>query len=212
MNIFQHKKIFLIIISLIILATVFFYYQNMENKGKQVQADDFLEKEMLQLQPDTVKANPDSAKQEGENLQVIIDLKGAVINPGVYEMNDGERVHQLIKKAGGLTNDANELAVNLAAPLEDGMVVYIPKEGEETETLVTKESMLTNEGRKSKVNINKAAPEELQSLTGIGPSKAEAIVAFREENGPFTKIEDIMEVTGIGQKSFEKIKEEIVTN
>ncbi len=146
------------------------------------------------------------------NTTLVIDVKGAVQKPGVYEMENGSRVHDVIDEAGGLVNEADELAVNLAAPLEDGMVIYIPKKGEVKENpyVLPTEQKSNQEGTNEKININLATLEELQTLPGIGPSKASSIIAYREENGPFAKIEDLLEVSGIGEKTLDKIKEEIV--
>lgn len=141
-------------------------------------------------------------KEPKENDEIVIDLKGAVKKPGVYEMRAGERVHHLLKKAGGTVKNAEEKQVNLAAVLQDGMVIYIPYEGEE--------GVQTGAGGEAEtVNINTASTEELQAIPGVGPSKAEAITAYREENGPFQTVEDITNVSGIGEKTFEKIKSSI---
>ncbi|PMC39696.1 competence protein ComE [Bacillus sp. UMB0899] len=149
-------------------------------------------------------------KTEEDRPLIMIDVKGAVQQPGVYEMPEDARVFEVIQKAGGLSENANELAVNLASSIQDGMVVYIPLKGETNENPFNSQSVVNNEGSaRRKVNINSATSEELQTLTGIGPSKAEAIIAYREEQGSFTKIEDLLEVNGIGEKSFEKLSEEI---
>ncbi|MCM3650540.1 helix-hairpin-helix domain-containing protein [Metabacillus litoralis] len=146
-----------------------------------------------------------TTNDEIEEERLVVDLKGAIVQPGVYELEGGARVHELLKMAGGLTSEADELAINLAAPLEDGMVIYIPKKGEVTDYSQTSHQ----EQDDGKVNINVALSEELQTLTGIGPSKAEAIIAYRDENGSFKELEGLLEVSGIGQKSFEKLKDEI---
>ncbi|UOY89891.1 helix-hairpin-helix domain-containing protein [Bacillus glycinifermentans] len=149
-------------------------------------------------------------KETKENDEIVIDLKGAVKKPGVYEMRAGERVHHLLKKAGGTVKNAEEKQVNLAAVLQDGMVIYIPYEGEEgVQTGAGGGSSATAGGEAETVNINTASTEELQAIPGVGPSKAEAITAYREENGPFQTVEDITNVSGIGEKTFEKIKSSI---
>ena len=149
-----------------------------------------------------------ATNDETEEDRLVVDLKGAIVHPGVYELEGGARVHELLKMAGGLTSAADELAINLAAPLEDGMVIYIPTKGEVTEYSLTTQTP-NQEQDDGKVNINRASSEELQTLTGIGPSKAEAIIAYRDEKGPFKDLEGLLEVSGIGQKSFEKLKDEI---
>ncbi|MGR3288935.1 helix-hairpin-helix domain-containing protein [Bacillus sonorensis] len=149
-------------------------------------------------------------KESEEPDRIVVDLKGAVKKPGVYEMKTGERVHQLLKKAGGTVKNAEGKQINLAAVLQDGMVIYIPFEGEETVQAGTGTAAPSSaEGGTETVNINTASPEELQAIPDVGPSKAEAIAAYREENGPFQGIEDITNVSGIGEKTFEKIKSSI---
>jgi len=147
-------------------------------------------------------------KNAGEEA-VIIDLKGAVKNPGVYQMKVGDRVHDALKKAGGTVKKADQKQINLAAVLQDGMVVYIPFEGEETPGSLSEAGSRAEGNSGDVVNINTASSEELQAIPGIGPSKAEAVIEYREENGPFQIIEDITNVSGIGEKSFERIKSSI---
>ncbi|XBW80521.1 helix-hairpin-helix domain-containing protein [Bacillus velezensis] len=137
--------------------------------------------------------------------KIMIDVKGAVRNPGVYEMKAGDRVTQAIEKAGGLKKKADELNVNLAEQLQDGTIVYIPSEGEEENRPKT----AAGEKENAAVNINTASLDELQAISGVGQKKAEAIIAYREENGRFQTAEDLMNVSGFGEKSFERIKTSI---
>jgi competence protein ComEA len=207
MSLFEKYKKWIITSSIVSVLIGFIYYIRSDSTSSEVistQEEDSIVLEELE------KPEAEMKNLESENSVLIIDIKGAIKQPGVYELQTGARVHQLIEMAGGLMNDADELAVNLAAPLEDGMVVYIPKKGEVTTnnqfTLPTDQD---GSHGTDKVNINLATSEELQTLTGIGPSKAEAIITYREENGPFTTPEGLLEVSGIGEKSFEKLKEEI---
>lgn len=137
---------------------------------------------------------------------IVVDLKGAVTKPGVYKMDDGTRVIDVIKKAGGFREDADQKHVNLALYLQDEMVIYIPINGEEDFLLEQQTQAGEN---KNKINLNKATSDELQKIPGVGPSKAAQILAYREQNGQFKMIEDLMDVTGIGDKSFGKMKEYI---
>lgn len=145
------------------------------------------------------------------NLSIIVDVKGEVISPGVYELEEGQRMKDLIELAGGLTPDADEMKINLAAILSDAMAIYIPKVGEE-EPLMAESVMAGNQSLTSengKININQATAEELQKLPGIGPAKATAIISYRDENGPFQTVEELQNVSGIGPKSIEKMKDDI---
>lgn len=144
-------------------------------------------------------------KTDTADDKIMIDMKGAVRNPGVYEMKAGDRVTQAIEKAGGLKEKADELNVNLAEQLQDGTVVYIPSKGEEENRPKT----AAGEKEDAPVNINTATLDELQAISGVGQKKAEAIIAYREENGRFQTAEDLMKVSGFGEKSFERIKTSI---
>ncbi|MEH7105417.1 helix-hairpin-helix domain-containing protein, partial [Bacillus velezensis] len=144
-------------------------------------------------------------KKDTEDDNIMIDVKGAVRNPGVYEMKAGDRVTQAIEKAGGLKKKADELNVNLAEQLQDGTIVYIPSEGEEENRPKT----AAGEKENAAVNINTASLDELQAISGVGQKKAEAIIAYREEKGRFQTAEDLMNVSGFGEKSFERIKTSI---
>ena len=141
---------------------------------------------------------------------IFVDIKGAVKNPGVYQMKVGDRVKDALEAAGGLTEEADSQKVNLAKRLEDQMVIVVPKVGEEAEEIpagaTRKEA--TKEG---KVNINTATVEELKTLKGVGEKKAEAIIEYRKKNGSFKTKEDLMKVRGIGKKLFESFEERIVT-
>jgi competence protein ComEA len=208
MSIFQKYKKWIMVIS-ILLALIGFYYYFMEDSGSSQINSVQEEVDPLTLVGMEEPATEIKNNEEEEKSVVVIDIKGAINLPGVYELETGSRVHQLIDIAGGLKKDADELAINLAAPLEDGMVIYIPKKGEVTDNQLTMPTGQEGSDAKDKININLATVEELQTLTGIGPSKAEAIITFRDENGPFTSPEGLLEVSGIGEKSLEKIKEEI---
>lgn len=144
-------------------------------------------------------------KMQEEN-KVIVDVKGEVHKPGVYEMRQGDRITDAITSAGGFRENADQNQVNLAGKLKDEMVIYVPTEGEIPSSTTF---ALQQEESADLVNINSASSEELQSLPGIGPAKAEAIIIYREEQGNFEKPEDLMDVSGIGEKSFEKIKKHV---
>lgn len=203
---FQKYKKWIMVIS-ILFALISFYYYFMKDSSSSVLISSNEVEEPLVL-AGTEEPLTETTEKEIDESTLVIDIKGAIVHPGVYEMQSGARVHQLIKEAGGLNDDADELAINLAAPLEDGIVIYIPKKGEVKENPLTMPTG-QEENKEEKVNINLATSDELQTLTGIGPSKALAIITYREENGPFKAPEGLLEVSGIGEKSLEKIKEEI---
>lgn len=140
--------------------------------------------------------------EESEEQQLIVHVCGAVVNPGVYTMESDDRVYQAIQAAGGVLPEADGDRLNQAGTLEDGMQLYVPFQGEAT---VSTEEESQDEG----VNINLATKEELMTLPGIGESKAEAIIAYREEHGEFQRIEDLTNISGIKNGVYEKIKEQI---
>ena len=126
---------------------------------------------------------------------IIIEIKGEVNRAGIYSINSDARVNDVIILANGFTNNADTSKVNLAEKLEDGMVIIIPS--------------IKKEKNESKININEASLKELMTLDGIGESKAEKIIKYREEKGIFNKINDIKNVNGISDALFEKIKDQI---
>lgn len=143
-----------------------------------------------------------------EPVVVIVDVKGAVKYPGVYTMQEGDRLIDAITAAGGYLPEADSRMLNHALRLADEAVIYVPIYGEELPEI--SESHQPNTQMDDRININTATEQQLQTLPGIGPSKASAIIEHRTERGPFQKVEDIMQVSGIGQKTFERLESLIV--
>jgi competence protein ComEA len=144
------------------------------------------------------------------NNKVTIDVGGEVINPGVYELKSGDRINEALVAAGGLSAKADrdwvEKNLNKAEKLVDGQKIYIPKVGEE----IKNDQVLGKTTIETKiVRINTATAEQLDTLTGIGPAIAQRIIDYRTKNGGFKNVEELKLVSGIGDKLFEKIKDEI---
>ena len=144
-----------------------------------------------------------------ETVQVYIC--GAVASPGVYTLPGGSRVVRAVEAAGGFLPDAEEKILNLARKIEDGeqITVWTREEAENMEITETPQQNTGGTEQASgsgKVNLNTAGKEELMTLSGIGESRADAIIAYREANGPFGSIEEIMNIEGIKGKMFEKIR------
>lgn len=152
--------------------------------------------------PLTSDITSEEKPQQVVNEKVIIDIKGEVKNPGVYEITSQARVNDVILMAGGLTNQADEYQVNLAEIVYDEMVIFIPAVGEI-------ESGETGQGMSDKIHVNRATTTELESLSGIGPSKAAAIINYRDEHGKFQSVEDLLNVPGIGQKTLDNIVDDL---
>jgi competence protein ComEA len=150
-------------------------------------------------------------KQQGdfeEEDSVFVDVKGSVKKPGLYKVKKGERLKFVIDRAGGFTAEADVKLINLAVKVTDEMLIYVPEIGEvQSEIPVIQGEQDGSD--ETKVNLNSATQEEFETLPGIGPAKAATFVQYREENGPFDKIEDIKNISGIGEKTFEKLKDNI---
>ena len=171
--------------------------------------------------------NTGISNAEMQQERIYVDVCGAVANPGVFELAAGSRVFQAIEAAGGYLPEAVENCVNRAGVLTDGQQLYILTR-EEMEQQGMSQAELANASNVSgsgnsrnteavssgqqdnRININTADEAQLTTLTGIGATRAQAIIAYREENGPFVVIEDIMNVQGIKEGTFAKIKDEIV--
>ena len=143
--------------------------------------------------------------------EVVVHVDGAVASPGVYTLTqENPRVDDAVRAAGGLTDEADTVSLNLAAVVTDGEKVHVPAVGETQQgtvaTGVTSGSTGTTSADGGLVNINTADAAALDVLPGIGEATAEAIIQDREENGPFASTEDLMRVSGIGEKKFEKLK------
>ena len=145
------------------------------------------------------------------NSKVTIDVAGEVINPGVYVLKNTDRVSDALVAAGGLGAKADrdwvDVNLNKAEKLYDGQKIYIPKIGKSSSSLSSSSSILG--ASKSIIRINSASLEELDKLDGVGPSIAQRIIDYRTTNGGFKSVEEIKLVPGIGDKMFEKIKNEI---
>ncbi|MDQ3991125.1 MAG: helix-hairpin-helix domain-containing protein [Actinomycetota bacterium] len=135
---------------------------------------------------------------------IHVHVAGAVGVPGVYEFREGDRVVDAIERAGGPRRGAQLAALNLAALLVDAQQVYVPRKGESSPPGGSGSGGGGPPGE-AKINVNAASPQELEELPGIGPVLAERIYDHREKNGPFTRPEDLLEVSGIGEKRLEAI-------
>lgn len=136
---------------------------------------------------------------------VIVDVKGEVNQPGIYEVKSDMRVNDVINLAEGLTSQADQDQLNLAQKVADEMIIQVPSTSNELTGSETNEVASSQD----KIRVNQATVEELVTLTGIGPSKAEAIITYRDEAGQFKDVDDLLNVSGIGEKTLEAIKDEI---
>ena len=204
----NHKQKILVLATVSICFLYIIYVITFEKEEKVSAKEPIVEEKIVEPQEPIVE-------------KYKVDIKGQVAKPGVYEIEKDSRIIDVIQLAGGLKKDANTDFLNLSKKVEDGTViwVYTKKEIEQlkkTKTVieyierecncpdVSNSACINKDTTNSKVNINTATIEELTTLTGIGESKAKLIIEYRTKK-PFEKIEDIMNVSGIGESAYEKI-------
>lgn len=158
------------------------------------------------------KTSEGSSSKASAAAEVYVDVDGAVVTPGVYRLREGARVAQAIDAAGGLTPEADVAGLNRASKVVDGQKIYVPHVGEQQTVDVVAgsgpgEASAGASVASDLVNINTANASELQTLSGIGPSMAQSIIDERTKNGAFASVDDLMRVSGIGEKKLAKIKD-----
>lgn len=208
MKILPKKFLVLIPIALLIAGVLFFVNQ----KPEQADMTEIPFADAEVQEPSSSAESPKEKKQQ--NKIIMVDIKGGVKKPGVYKIDADARVNDAIMLAGGFTKDADEAQINLAQKVQDEMVINVPylSENSDSSTVQTTEqssSGSTGNTSNQKVNINQATQEELESLSGIGPSKASAIIQYRDEHGMFQTVEELMEIPGIGEKTLDNIRDAI---
>ncbi len=216
-------------VTIIVIVLV---YLNIKTITSNIKIDNKEKKEeIIELKKEDVKED-----ETNDIIYYYVDIKGLVNNPGVYKVEEGKRVIDVINEAGGLKDKADTSILNLSKKITDEMciIVYSKDEIKEykdknltideinseikkqntiddnfNDAKIDYENTKNKENISSKVSINTASKEELMTISGIGESKANAIIKYREENGNFESIEDIMNVSGIGDALYEKIKDNI---
>lgn len=218
-NIFEEhtQKIVLILLGMILLLVGVFFWQAFQTEGKEeAPGPDLHEGLMVERNVEEIVIETDQFEEEQLPQEIIVDVKGAVVAPGVYTVTPQNRVIDAVQMAGGFVNDADQNAVNLAKMVEDQMVIYIPKVGEEefqgADLNQASIDPPEDEATGSLVNINLDEKEALMTLNGVGSSKADSILKYREENGFFQTIEEIKNVSGIGDATFENLKDSITVS
>lgn len=213
----ESKKEFIIkigCICIIVIISVFlilFYSKKEENE----EYNDFFEIDNIENTSGLEEKEENEIMENQNNTEKIkVYITGEVNSPGVKEVSEGARIEDIIVLAGGLTEFANISKVNLAYKLEDGQKIYIPNVNEKVDEYITEENGegIVEKSNKSlgKININTADIGTLCELPGVGESLANRIIQYREENGKFKSIDDLKNVSGIGEKKFESLREYIV--
>ncbi|WP_062050009.1 helix-hairpin-helix domain-containing protein [Bacillus sp. JCM 19034] len=196
-NIQRHQRYFVGIIAVILVIVLIMVINSTETTVTIDWDETTLETGIVEDGPEEFQTTPE---------QIMVDIKGEVLKPDVYLLPAGSRMYEVIDMAGGLTDQADERQLNLAQLVEDEMVIYVPTYDELWDATTIHQQTSESNG---KVLINKADVKELETLPGIGPKKADAIIAYREEHGPFRSIEELQNVSGIGEKSIERLEGEI---
>lgn len=219
MNLDNKKKIIISAVLLLILVVAFAIYMIIENENH---SEFDLENEVLEQNTENAGniANLEVVNEIAEEKEKIaVHITGEVKKEGIIYLNQGARIVDAIKEAGGETKQADLSQVNLAYELQDGQKIYIPNKKEKISQYITENSgtnviiedsnTSTQKGGSGKVNINTANQSELDSLPGIGPSLAERIINYREENGNFKSTDELQNVKGIGDAKYADIKDRI---
>lgn len=204
-----------VIATILIALSIMFYNTNNKKIFKdEYMKDIFIENNAIEnsedkYSSDTVDVvNNNKIKVDNTDKIIVVDIKGEVINAGVYYVKEGTIIDELLKEAGGLTEEADITRVNRAEVVTSNSEIVIPNKNEE---LVEPRNENENSGitKEGLVNINKATLQELKTLNGVGDSKAKAIIDYRDENNGFNSIEEIQNVKGIGEKTYEALKSQI---
>lgn len=189
---------------MVILITLLVGIYLMVNKEPQVDTTMWEETSLTT----TTEVATDATKERAETM-IYVDIKGAVKVPGIYQLKNQQRIWDALALAGGVSEEADTAQVNYAQKVKDQMIIYVPKKGESVaqslETL--QESASAQQNQEEKINLNTATEAELQTISGIGAKKAQEIIRFRDEQGPFKTVEELKNVPGIGEKTVERLKD-----
>ncbi len=203
----EYKKILSIIGGVLAVIVIIFV-------GRGMMASPTKEKVMVTNAVNTTRVE-ETTTMIPQNCYV--DIKGEVLRPGVYEFSCESRIQEVIKKAGGFTEEADETKINLAQKITDQMQMIVPNVHSKQEGGVTEgnsekgntSNTTPSNSKQGTVNINTATLEELQTIKGIGKKKAEAILQYRKEHGAFRTKEELLQVKGIGKKALEAIESQV---
>lgn len=208
----NNKLIYLIIcIITIIICLIIYIAKNNDNTY-------VIENNMINNNTNNFISEEEKNEKEEKEETVFIHIIGEVNKPGVVEVKKGSRIKDVIEQAGGITENADIEKVNLVYEVSDGQKINIPNKNETKEDKLNENNYVSTENNviigemnkeNKKVNINTATQTELETITGIGPSTASKIIKYRSENGKFKNINDIKNVSGIGDAKFNSIKDEI---
>lgn len=191
---------------------------NSPNKDSSATSGGSTKQKDVKETTNNAQTSPEKTSESQTMQSMMVDIKGAVQHPGVYSVKKGSRVVDAIQSAGGFEKEADSDQINLSQHVTDEMVIYVPKKGEKPPNLLTGTSVSEGSGdqttsssdssntSKQIVHLNSCSLSDLENIPGIGPIKAKAIFDFRQQNGSFKSVDDLVNVTGIGEKTLEHIK------
>ena len=217
----KYKKIGLIsvLVIVIISALIIYNISGFNELNKNNNESIFVDEENIDNEEDFQKSSHvgDNKEIEGntnnrlQSKTIIVEIKGQVMKPDVYTLDENAIINDLINLAGGVTENADLSSINRAKKLQNHEMIYIADKNQSnnSQESVKSSGEASSSVSQSLVDINTATVEQLKTLNGIGDSKAESIIEYREQNGGFKSVEEIKNVTGIGEKMFEKIKDKI---
>jgi len=196
----KQKIIFFITLAIMLIIIIYYFYSTLYTNNFYYEENNLIINNLIE------KNKIISNFENSDKNTIVVYICGAVKESKVITLEENSRICDAIDAVGGLTDDADLTNINLAYILEDGEKIYIPKKGESTENF---SPSYNNSSSSNKININKATQTELETIPGVGPSTALKIINYRKENGKFSNIEDIKNVSGIGEAKFNNIKEYI---
>lgn len=218
-NLNKNQKIFIIIFIIIVIALLGYTFFNLYSDNNN--DIDYNEDLMVNVtNTNDIKENVNT-NIEVSSEKIVVYIIGCVKNPGIYKLDFDSRVSDVVNAAGGLLEDADTSKINLAFKLEDGQKITIPSTKDNQNSNTTYEDYISTDAgdmisqtnnystKNKKVNINSASQTELETIPGIGPSIALRIISYRNENGKFKNIEDLKNVSGIGESKFNTMKDSI---
>ncbi len=210
---YHSKKHFYLTVLFFLLVTVIVFTLVFISQRREVERNENIVRSFYMEESPEIQGTQDSAEGnlgiQKDSISLKAHICGEVNDPGVYEIGEGSRIMDLIDIAGGQTEDACLDALNLAHVVSDGQRVYVPSEEEVSEGSYLKDQDMDGNFLEDNriININTAASGQLEELPGIGPVTAGNIIEYREKYGPFENKEQLMDVSGIGPKKFEKVRE-----
>ena len=216
-NVLEKIKQYKLALVIALIGTVIAGFMMLQREQKQENnIQQLMEQTSYSSSSKTEKSKQRSESDQGDKNEgmVTVDVKGAVKKPGVYQLKSSSRVHDALVKAGGMTDGADLKSINQAQKLVDEAVVYVAKVGENVVDVTTNTSAgtATSQSKSGLVNLNTATEADFQTISGIGQKRAQDIIAYREANGKFKSVDDLKNVTGIGAKTLEKLKEYVTVD